>query len=242
MASMIKQLKKSSSKSNMEQPHQCKYCNTRFHKESSLAKHQCVKKRRHMEANASGPRIGFSAFLKFHELTSSGRKQKTLEDFINSQFYIDFVKFGHHISTLKPVYPDLFIEYVIRNSIKLKDWTSERVYEAYIADLLKKEPAGGAVERSIDYIVKWTSENNTNFTDFFECVSPNEAAYMIKTGKISPWVLYLAKSGDTLMGQFTEDHSKMIGDIIDPTVWARKFRNNTDDVTYIQDLLDQAGL
>lgn len=238
---MTKQLTKSSAKT-MKQPYQCKYCLTRFHKESSLLLHQCVKKRRHMEANATGPRIGFAVFSRYSTLLYRSTKPKTLDEFINNQFYIEFVKFGHYISNLRPLHTDRFIDYVIMSGEKIKEWYSDRLYYRYVADLLKREPAISAVERSIESIIEWATANNCEFTDFFNRVSANEAAFMIQSGKLSPWVLYLAESGGDLMTQFTEDHAKMIGDSIDAEFWARKFKRESADVDYIRTLLDQSGL
>ena len=65
---------------------------------------------------------------------------------------------------------------------------------------------------------------------------------MIRTGKISPWVLYLCESGGPLTDSFNQDHAKMIGSIIDPGFWMKRFKNNNDDVEFIRSLLEQAGL
>lgn len=226
----------------MEQAFVCKHCNTRFHKESTLFTHMCVKKRRHMDLGSTGSRIGFRAFQRFYELTSSSKKSKTAEDFIESPYYIDFVKFGNYVSVLKPVHNDQFVDFLIKNSVKLKDWTKDFVFDLYINDLVKKEPSHSAVERTILEIYNWCEQNKFNLQDFFKKVSPNVAAHMIRTGKISPWVLYLSDTGEDLLNRFTEDHSGIIGEIIDPAVWARKFKKDTDDVTYIKSVLRAAGL
>lgn len=232
---------KNQENSAVKQNYDCKYCGTKFHKESSVAKHICVKKRRHMEINTQESRIGFRAFQRFFEITMSSKKQKTCAEFIDSPYYIDFVKFGNHIVNLKPVYPEQFIDFVINNSVKLKDWTKDYVYDTYINALVKKEPADSAVERSITEIIKWTDNNNTPFVTFFSQITANEASYLIRTGKISPWVLYLSDSGGKLVERFNMDHSNVIGDIIDPGYWVKKFKNN-EDVAYVKTLLAQAGI
>lgn len=226
----------------MEQNYQCKHCGKKFHKEITLTTHMCPKKRRHMDINSAGSRFGLRTFQRFYELTQNSRKQKTAQDFIDSSYYIDFVKFGNHIHTLKPVYPEQFIDFVIRNGVKLNDWCKDFVYDAYIEDLTKREPAVSATERSIENMIEWATAQGVDFSSFFSRVSANEAAYMLKTGKISPWVLYLSNSGGDLMSQFNEDHSRMIGKIIDPQAWAKKFKNSPEDVEYIRTLLEQAGL
>jgi len=226
----------------MEQKYACKFCGAKFHRETTLNTHMCVKKRRHMDVNSSASRFGLRAFQRFYSLTMNSKKLKTVEEFINSPYYIDFAKFGSHLDNLRPIYIEKYIDYVILNGVKLKDWTKDFVYDVYVEDLVKKEPADSAVERTIEEILKWCTENNVQFKDFFNKISPNEAAYLIRTGRVSPWVLYLASTGDNLMSQFNEDHAKMIGGVIEPGFWMKKFKKSEDDVEYIRTVLEQAGL
>jgi hypothetical protein len=226
----------------MEQKFECKHCGTKFHKAGTLSTHICVKKRRHAEINTPASRAGLRTFQKFFEMTMNSKKVKTAQEFIDSPYYIDFAKFGNHLATLKPIYPDQFIEFVIKNSVKLKDWTKDFVYDLYIEDIIKKEPAESATERTITEIMEWCEKNGTIFSNFFSDISANEAAYLIKVGRISPWVLYLANSGDQLMTRFNEDHGKMIGKIIDPGFWKKKFKQSDNDVEFIRGLLTQTGL
>lgn len=226
----------------MQQPHTCKYCNKSFAKLATLNTHVCIKKRRHADINTAGSRFGLRTFQKFYELSMNSKKIKTPQEFIDSAYYIDFAKFGNYIATLKPVYPEQFIEFVIKNGIDLKNWTKDSTYEIYIENLTKTEPADSATDRSIIQIMEWCNKNNTSFDNFFADISTNEAAYLIKTGKISPWVLYLATSGEQLMTRFNEEHGKIIGVMIDPSIWTRKFKKLPADVEFIRSLLDQAGL
>jgi hypothetical protein len=195
-----------------------------------------------MEIDTPATRFGFRTFQKFFEISMASKKPKAIQEFIESDYYIDFVKFGNHLASLKPVYPDKFIEFVIRNGVNLKDWTKDFVYDTYIEDLVKKEPAEAAVDRTITEIVEWSTTNNTQFNEFFSHISANEAAYLIKTGKISPWVLYLSESGGLLTNAFNDDHAKVVGTIIEPGFWMKKFKKQDDDVEYIRSVLEQAGL
>lgn len=241
LTTSLKLAPKESSK-KMIQNFECKFCKTKFHKEGTLLTHMCVKKRRHMEIDTPASRFGLRTFQRFYDLTSTNKKTKTAQEFIDSPYYIDFVKFGNHLASLKPVHPEQFIDFVIKNGVKLKDWTREFVYDTYIEDLIKKEPATAAVDRTINEIVNWTTDHKLAFNDFFRLISANESAHLIRTGKISPWVLYLCETGGELMDKFNEDHAKMIGTIIDPGFWMRKFKTNDEDVKYIRSLLEQVGL
>jgi len=226
----------------MQQPNICKHCNKSFAKISTLSTHMCVKKQRYLDINQAGPRFGLRAFQRFYELTTQSKKIKTIEEFIDSPYYIDFARFGNHLAILKPIYIEKYIEYVILAGVKLKDWSKDFVYDLYIEDLVKKEPAINATERSITEIMIWCENNNTEFSKFFSEVNVNESAHLIRTGRISPWVLYLAESGEALMLRFNDDHSKMIRLVIDAGFWMKKFKKDKEDVEYIRTLLEQAGL
>ncbi len=225
-----------------KQENVCQYCKKAFEKLSTLSTHMCVKKRRHMEIDTPASRFGFRTYQRFYELTMAAKKPKTQQEFIDSPYYIDFVKFGNHLANLKPVYPEKFIDFVIKNGVDLKNWTKDYVYYTYVEDLVKKEPADAATDRTITEILEWTATNNVAFNEFFSRISANEASHMIRTGKISPWVLYLSESGGSLMDSFTADHTPIISAIIEPGVWMKKFKQNGDDVDYIKTLLLQAGL
>ncbi|HEY6435798.1 MAG TPA: hypothetical protein VIY47_04350, partial [Ignavibacteriaceae bacterium] len=73
-------------------------------------------------------------------------------------------------------------------------------------------------------------------------ISANEGAYLIRSGRISPWIIYLSANGQNLVSRFNEDHYKIAGKIIDPGYWSRKFNKAGDDVDYITTLLEQTGI
>lgn len=226
----------------MEQNYQCKFCKSKFHRESTLTSHMCVKKRRYIDINTAGSRLGYMAYRRFYEISAQSKTPKTQDDFINSPYYIDFAKFGNHLALLKPLYIDRYIDFVIKNGVNLKDWTKDFVYDLYVQDLVKKEPAESATERTIIEISEWCEVNKVAFCDFFKHISANEASHLIRTGRISPWVLYLSGTGDDLVSKFSEDHNKIIGDIIDPKFWMKKFKSSDDDVEHIRFVLEAASL
>jgi len=235
-------LKKSLKDSEMDQNHQCRYCKKKFHKISTITAHLCPKKQRHLEIDTANSRFAFMAFCRFFELTTNSKKTKTIDEFIDSTYYIDFLKFGNYIVDIKPVNTSQFIDFVVLSGIKLKDWAQDTVYDIYIEDLIKKEPDDSAVERSILTIEEWCKKHNIEIPNFFNNISPNEASFLIRYGKISPWVLYLSSSGENLMTRLNEDHVRLIEKIIDPVFWHKKFKNKVDDVDYVSNLLKMGGL
>lgn len=220
----------------------CKYCKRAFSKEATLVSHMCAKKKRFADKDSIGPRVGFRVFQRYYELTTNSKKPKTLESFIDSRMYVDFAKFGRYIADLDPVNKDAFVDFIIKNGVKLRDWRTDYVYETYLEDLMRKEPPEKGLERTIVFLSKWAEENDCVFNDFFRKINPIEASFYIKAGRISPWVLYLAESADDLLAQFNDEQYGMIENIIDPSIWTKRITKNTDDTKFIKETLKVAGL
>ena len=66
--------------------------------------------------------------------------------------------------------------------------------------------------------------------------------YVIKLGKISPWVLFLAESASELLGEFNDEQFGIIESKIDPKFWQKKMTNNKDDVAFAKEVLGASGL
>lgn len=222
--------------------HVCKFCKKGFSSEKTLSAHMCKKKKRFHDKDIVSCRLGFRAYQTFYKMTTNAKKPKTIEDFINSKYYVSFVKFGRFLERDRPIMPEEYTKYVITNSVRLDDWTKDRVYKKYLLDYIKKEPAATALERTITFLEDWAKENNTTYNEFFRTANANEIAFFITVGKISPWVLYLSDTSDTVFEMFNEEHSKMVKDFIDPAVWQKIFSKKEEDVDFVRDILHRAGI
>ena len=194
------------------------------------------------EKDTLSSRLGFRVFQRFYELTTSQKTPKTFEDFVGSQYYKDFVKFGRHLSQRDAINTEKFTDFVITNGVKLRDWTKPHVYETFLQEHMKKEPAERALERTILTLSEWAEENNTTFDKFFDEVTTTEATHIIQAGRISPWVLYLSDRASNLLSRMTSEQGAMVQAVIDPKIWQVRFANKPDDVEFVVDILEKAGL
>lgn len=227
---------------NTAQKFECGFCRKAFSSERTLSAHMCVKKRRKLDENNIASRLGHRLFQRFHELNTPTRRQKSFDEFIESRYYASFIKFARFLMDLKPVDEPRFIDFVFQNGIKERDWCKDKVYIAYVQDLLAKEPAERGLERSIKTIDGWVKGKNLGLSDFFASVSPAEATHMVKMGKISPWVLYLAKTSDALWVRLSPEQADIISETIDPKIWRVKFELKKDDCTFARQILEEAGI
>ena len=221
---------------------ECRWCKKSFKSETTLAVHMCVKKRRFADKEMTHIRLSHRAFQMFYDLNTSAKHPKTMEDFILSPYYESFVKFGRACQVNEWLQPEQFTEWLIKTGVKLKLWISDAQYDKFLKEYVKKEPGLKALERTVIYMAKWGEENNKDWQSYFVNVSPSRAVYDIRSGKVSPWVLYLSNTGGTLLERFNDEQVKMIQDNIDPPFWMKLFKKNKDEVAEIKETCERANL
>lgn len=220
----------------------CQFCNKGFSSEKTLSSHMCVKKRRYTDKDTPGARLGFRIFQRFYKMTTNSKEPKTETDFINSQYYMSFVKFARYLIDLNPIESEKFVEFVIKNGIRLSDWEKEYVYSLFLQEYIKKEPVERAAERTILEMSRWAEKNNTELCMFFKEISAVEATYLIRSGRISPWVIYLSSTAGELLDKLNSEQGKMIDGIIEPTFWNKEFTKRKDDAKFIMQVCEVAKL
>ena len=125
----------------MELSFKCEHCGKAFAKEKTLFVHICEQKRRFLAKEEKHVQMGLLTFQKFYEITQKVRTPKSFDEFAKGPYYTAFVKFGSFMINQAPIYPERFIEYVVKSGIKLDHWCRDELYEQYLVELIKKEPA-----------------------------------------------------------------------------------------------------
>ena len=172
-----------------DKPFVCQYCGHAYTKEKTLMVHVCEQKRRALAKTERHVVLGFDTYNKFYKMSQNSKGDKTYEEFCKSPYYNAFVKFGSFVSNVNPLYPDRFIEYVIRSGTKLDHWCRDELYDKYVVDLVKTGTVETALERSVNHMMKWAENNQSQWNHYFLYVSASRAVYDIKDGKVSPWVI-----------------------------------------------------
>lgn len=202
----------------------------------------CPKKRRWADKDMTHVRLAYRVFQMFYDITTTSTKQKTQEDFIRSQYYEAFTKFGRSCVRNEYLDPIRFSEWLIRNGKRLSDWSKDRVYDEYLLDYVKREPGMKAMERTILYLSEWAEETSNDWQEYFVKVSVNRAVYDIRSAKISPWLLYLSNTGEKLLTRMNDEHIKMVDHIIDAAFWMDVFKQNQSEMQEVQSMCEQAGI
>ena len=220
----------------------CKWCDKSFRTERTLAAHMCPRKRRWADRDMTHVRLAYRTFQMFYDLNTNSSKPKTMEDFIRSQYYEGFTKFGRSCIRNEYMDPEKFAEWLIREGKKLQDWNKDQMYNDYLLEFVKKEPGMRALERTITYFATWAEENATDFNQYFRTVSTNRAVHDIRSAKVSPWVLHLSESGVELLSRMNAEQIEIIKPLINVEFWVRVFTKSKEETDEVEAMCTQAGL
>ena len=226
----------------LDQPYKCVHCGKSFMKEKTLVAHMCERKRRALQQTEKRVQAGFMAFNRFWQLTQNAKIPKTYDNFADSSYYNAFVKFGSFVNNVNPLYPDRFIDYVIKSGVKLDHWCRDELYDKYLFEILKVEPVESAVQRSITTMMEWADEHNAEFSHYFNYVSLNKAVHDIRNGHISAWVVLNSSSGQTMIRNMSDEQLDMIAPAFDVPYWLRRFKEIPADVALVKEICREVGI
>ena len=227
------------------EPYKCRYCEKAFVKESTLAVHLCEPKRRWQQEKEVGVQLGLKAYLRFYEVTQGSARLKSYADFVSSPYYNAFVKHGRYCQSIRCINFANFLDWLLRNNKKIDNWCSDKLYEEWMHDYLRKEAVQDALERALKEMQDYADDHpdlKNGFSDYFRYGNSNRVVHHITTGRISPWIVYNCASGVDFLGNLSEDQVAMVMPWINPDHWQRKFTDYLADTEWVKDILQKAGL
>lgn len=232
---------------NMKEPKEinndfvCEFCKKSFIREKSLISHSCEKKRRWLNKDLRGNQIGFQSFVQFYSKHSAAKKTKTYEEFIHSPYFLAFAKFGNYCIEVNVINVSRYVDWLLKDGIKITEWTSDKNYTKFLTEYLRTEDPFDALARSVNTCAEIAETDGIQVSDVLRYGNPNRICREITNGKISPWMLYQSNSGTRFLDTLNQDHVKIIIDYINPEMWALKFKREPKLASDIKDTLNRAG-
>jgi hypothetical protein len=219
----------------------CEFCNREFQRESTMAKHLCENKQRYLNKDLQGNRIGFQSWLQFYKKNTSSKKNKTYDEFIRSAYYTAFVKFGSHCADINAINISRYVDWLLKNQIRIDTWTTDTNYTKYLIEYLRIEDPLDAIARSVQTTMDLAEKEGIVPKDYLCYGNPNKICHSITNGKLSPWILYQSGSGVKFLDSLNESQVKMVIDYINPELWKIKFNREPENVKQVKELLNAGG-
>jgi hypothetical protein len=219
----------------------CEFCKATFQRKNTILKHICEPKRRWLERDRQGNRVGFQAWLEFYKKNSAGTKNRTYEEFINNPYYLAFIKFGNYCVDIKCINVSRFSDWLLKNNIRVDYWRQDSNYTKFLCEYLRVEDPLDAIHRGIETTMEKAETEHIQPRDYLRYGNANNICYEIARGRISPWMLYHSDSGIKFLDSLREDQQRMIMDYINPEQWAIKFNRDKESVNQVKELLNAGG-
>jgi hypothetical protein len=210
----------------------CEYCKKSFQREGTLMAHSCEKKRRWQSKDNQDVLVGFGSYDLFYRIEMQS-KPREYKDFVDSQYYTAFVKYGNYCINTRVIDQEQFTRWLIKNKVKLKDWPTDKMYLLFVQDHCKRE----SVERALERFVQHASTTDY-FDTFWESASGYIIADWVEMGKISPWIIISSKRAERAIGAMPNECVNRIANCIDADYWSKKRQLNPHDAHFVQEMID----
>jgi hypothetical protein len=134
------------------------------------------------------------------------------------------------------------MDFVIKSGVKLDHWCRDELYNTYLSEMIKVEPADAAIQRSLNTMMEWGDEQGANFAHYLNYVNINRAVSHIANGLISPWILLNTKSGKDLLDKFNDEQLNIVADKIDPPYWIKRFKTYPSEIALVKEICKEVGI
>lgn len=224
------------------QGNKCEHCGRTFMRESNFIRHICEPKRRWLDKDKLGNRIGYNSWKAYYNKHHPGKKSTAYQDFIKSSYYLAFVKFGNYCADITAVNPGAYAAWLVKNNIPIDTWATDKNYNRYIVEYIRDEDPMDAVKRTMETLLDISTASNIQLQDTLRYGNQNRLCHLITAGKISPWVLYHSKSGLEFLGKLDQGQTDLIFEYIDPQKWSIKFKRYGESLQEVKAVLGEVQL
>jgi len=219
----------------------CEYCNKVFKRESALSAHMCRDKKRWLQKDEKHVRLGHKFFNDWYRIAMGASKQRDYREFMKSQYYGAFVRFGMYVLETRVLAPERYLDWLIKKKVPVDRWCKDSVYNQYLAEQSKRETAERALERFVIHADAWSQRTGYHWSEYWVGAKPHTLVNDIKMGKISPWVFLGYSQAKRALDELPIELLEDIANTIDLSYWQRKIELSRRDVDWIEEILGASG-
>lgn len=224
----------------------CHFCDKEYKREETVLTHKCVKRDRYNDRDSRQMREAFRIYLQFMKFNHFTMKKdvEPLMHFVKSKIFNDFYDLAGYVLQNDILEREGFITNIITTGKPVYEWMTNKTLEAWVQSVVRDEHPRRAIERSIPALIEWAEITGNEWNSFFDNCSTERAILWIETGKISPWLIYVAPptSGNKLLQRFSDTELEYVFRFIDPTYFQMKQIRYQAACDEIRQWLEEAGL
>lgn len=227
-------------KKNIPQ-YQCTFCSKRFVRESNFLAHRCKKMVRDEDFRTPLGQAAWSFYQRW--MKSYRRMVPRPESFLQSKYYVSFMKFAKFAQKVQLPDPDSFIWLMREKDIPATIWTNDQVYTMYLEFLDRKATPLSRAKTSVATFFKVANEHNVEVEEVFNVLEPTEVISLLRERRMSPWILLNStKFTQFYLNECSPEQRIIIESIIRPAYWAKQFESHPDDLALMRKMVEELSL
>jgi hypothetical protein len=137
---------------------------------------------------------GQAAWLYYQTWFKTMKKMPPRADaFLTSSFYRTFNNFAEFARKVQLPTPDKFIWLMVEKDLPPNMWMRDEPYAMYMDYLEHRVPPMDQVRLSIDTLFSYADRFEVDVGDIFEHLHPSDLIQLVRTRRVSPWLLLCSK-------------------------------------------------
>lgn|SRR5690625_4016333 len=210
--------------------YQCKYCSITFATEDGYDKHVCRYMERYVYVKTTP--TGISAYNYYLTwLRLKGRSVRYIDEhtFIHSTQYNHFINFINMCNERGVPTKESYIRVMMDIGILPQFWTRDEVYSAFLEEYDVHIDPVKQIDISHSTILQLSEAMECETSEFFDNIDVDIFFTLLKTRKISPWLLLLSnKFRIFLFGRATSTERSYVQKYINPKKWEKIFTEHSN--------------
>lgn len=212
----------------------CEWCNKTYKTEENALGCACIYKARWAMKDDPLCIRALRLWLSWHRQSGIRVKSKgQMRDFVKDSLYDNFLKLARFLHKREFFEDDPYIHHLLTANngtpFKMKDWTYEPVYTAFICKRYATEDPIAAITRS----VRWLDTQAETPADACEALNHNTIRLAVASGQLTPWIV-LQHQGLLQKVSQNAETVEALNQLLNIAEWNRRFRANPDYVDTAQ--------
>jgi hypothetical protein len=201
---------------NNTKKYTCEFCDKSFSRENTVLTHNCMYRDRFNSRNTTHVKIAHELWKK---INSFPEQYKSIEYFEKNKTYKTLTEFTKFAEESHYLFICEYGEWLITNKIVERNWYKHEIYQQFLKQYLLTEHPRDAVLRSIEYI-----SNIHELGNFLKTCQVGKILTYIETGRISPWLIFLADNKDDFLKRLENEKLSYFIKLVNVDVWKSRMK------------------
>jgi hypothetical protein len=212
-----------------------------FVREDRYLAHKCKQMRRVEEFQSP---LGQTAWQYYQMwMRKMKRASPPPNSFLTSKYFRTFINFAQFAKNTNLPTPEKFIWLMVEKDFPPVIWCNDMVYTTYLEFLDYKTTPMEQVKLSLETLLGYATKHDIDIALVFDKLLPTEIIHMVRTRRLSPWLLLFSQSFKKMFKErLTVEQKVILETLIRPDHWSDQFVEHSETVKKIKDIVKEVNL